>query len=86
MSSIQLNFYANLKVMKNIFSNFAVLFLVSWPLVVLSNPMIPLNGTPTTTRTRPTPSTVKSQFNEWPQSAHFDSLNRDFTLNLDFLM
>ena len=31
-------------------------------------------------------STVKSQFNEWPPSAHFDNLNLDFTLNLDFLM
>ena len=30
--------------------------------------------------------TVKSRFNEWPPSAHFDSLNRDFTLNRDFLM
>ena len=31
-------------------------------------------------------STVKSRFNEWPRSAHFDSLNWDFTLNRDFLM
>ena len=30
--------------------------------------------------------TVKSRFNEWPRSAHFDFLNRDFTLNRDFLM
>ena len=30
--------------------------------------------------------TVKSRFNEWPRSAHFGSLNRDFTLNWDFLM
>ena len=30
--------------------------------------------------------TVKSRFNEWPRSAHFHSLNRDFTLNRDFLM
>ena len=29
--------------------------------------------------------TVKSQFNGWPRSAHFDSLNQDFTLNRDFL-
>ena len=29
-------------------------------------------------------STVKSRFNDWPQSEHFDSLNRDFTLNRDF--
>ena len=31
-------------------------------------------------------STVKSQFNEWPQSAHFDSLKWDFALNGDFLI
>ena len=31
-------------------------------------------------------NTVKSRFNEWPNSAHFDSLNRDFTLNRNFLM
>ena len=30
--------------------------------------------------------TVKSQFYELPRSAHFDSLNRDFMLNRDFLM
>ena len=30
--------------------------------------------------------TVKSRFNEWPRSAYFDYLNRDFTLNRDFLM
>ena len=30
--------------------------------------------------------TVKSRFNEWPPSAHFDSLNRDFKPNRDFLM
>ena len=30
--------------------------------------------------------TVKSRFNEWPPSAYFDSLNRDFMLNWDFLM
>ena len=30
--------------------------------------------------------TVKSRFKEWPQSAHFDSLNQDFSLNRDFLM
>ena len=30
--------------------------------------------------------TVKSRFNEWPPSAHFYSLNRNFTLNLDFLI
>ena len=29
---------------------------------------------------------VKSRLNEWPTSAHFDSLNWDVTLNLDFLM
>ena len=29
--------------------------------------------------------TVKSRFNEWPPSAPFDSLNRDFNLNLDSL-
>ena len=29
--------------------------------------------------------TVKSRFNEWPPSAPFCSLNRDFTLNRDFL-
>ena len=28
---------------------------------------------------------VKSRFNEWPPSPHFDSINRDFTLNRDFL-
>ena len=32
------------------------------------------------------PCTVKSRFNEWPPSAPFHSLNRDFTLNRDFLM
>ena len=31
-------------------------------------------------------TTVKSRFNEWPPSAHFYFLNRDFTLNRDFLM
>ena len=30
--------------------------------------------------------TVKSRFIEWPPLAHFDSLNRDFTLNRDFIM
>ena len=30
-------------------------------------------------------STVKSRFNEWPPSAPFHSLNRDFTLNRYFL-
>ena len=25
--------------------------------------------------------TVKSRFNEWPPSSHFDFLNQDFTLN-----
>ena len=37
---------------------------------------------------RPSPCviTVKSRFNEWPPSAPFHSLNRDFTLNRDFLM
>ena len=30
-------------------------------------------------------STVKSRFNEWPPSAPFHSLNRDFTLNRDSL-
>ena len=30
-------------------------------------------------------STVKSRFNEWPPSAPVHSLNRDFTLNRDFL-
>ena len=25
-------------------------------------------------------NTVKSRFNEWPPSAHFDSLNRDFLM------
>ena len=29
--------------------------------------------------------TEKSRFNEWPPSAPFHSLNRDFTLNQDFL-
>ena len=29
---------------------------------------------------------LASRFNEWPSSAHFHSLNRDFTLNRDFLM
>ena len=29
-------------------------------------------------------NTVKSRFNEWPPSAQFHSLNRDFTLNRDF--
>ena len=32
------------------------------------------------------PSTVQSRFNEWPTSAHFDSLIRDFGLNRDFFM
>ena len=32
------------------------------------------------------PYTVKSRFNEWSPSAHFDSLNRDFSLKRDFLM
>ena len=31
-------------------------------------------------------NTVKSRFNEWPPSAHLDSLNRDFVLKRDFLM
>ena len=31
-------------------------------------------------------NTVKSRFNEWPLSASFHSLNRDFTLNRDFSM
>ena len=31
-------------------------------------------------------STVKSRFNEWPPSAPFHYLNRDFTLNRDFWM
>ena len=31
-------------------------------------------------------TTVKSRFNEWPLSAHFHSLNKDFKLNRDFLM
>ena len=30
--------------------------------------------------------TVESRFNEWPPSAPFHSLNRDFKLNRDFLM
>ena len=30
--------------------------------------------------------TVKSRFNEWPPPEHFDSLNRDLTLNRGFLM
>ena len=29
--------------------------------------------------------TVKSRFNEWPPSAHFDSLNRDLMHNRGFL-
>ena len=28
-------------------------------------------------------STEKSRFSEWPPSANFDSLNRDFTFNQD---
>ena len=35
------------------------------------------DGTP---EALPTVSTVKSWFNEWPRSTHFDSLNRDFSL------
>ena len=31
------------------------------------------------------PDTVNSQFNEWPPSAPFCILNRDYTLNRDFL-
>ena len=31
-------------------------------------------------------STAKFRFNEWPPSAHFASINWDFTLNRDFLM